>query len=107
MNAQTTAARPSAESTAPPPSSRAGSGAPAGTNFKVINNPTVASTTFSAKTDGQSNHSSSTPETSRPSIADPPATPAHAPTALSRAPSANVAVMTDSVVGMINAAPMP
>jgi hypothetical protein len=47
------------------------------------------------------------PEPRRPITAPPPAMPTHTPTAFARSSSGNEVVMTDSVVGMTNAAPTP
>jgi hypothetical protein len=66
-----------------------------------------ARTALRPNTDGQLKASSSRPAASRPTSALPPATPAHTPTARSRVSGGNVAVMIDSVVGMIIAAPTP
>ncbi len=62
---------------------------------------------MSANTDCHSQNSSRAPDTSRPRIAEPPATAAHTLTALTRSDSGNVPVIVESVAGMTRAAPMP
>ena len=68
---------------------------------------TTASATLSPKNEVQGNHSSSRPVAKRPRTAPPPAMPTHTPMACGRSSSGKEVVMTDSVVGMIAAAPTP
>ena len=108
MKAHTSADRETADSTPPTGSSAFGSctSCPGTTRIepaKAIS----ASTTLRPKTQDQLATSRIAPETSSPSRALPPATPAQAPTARSRSPAGKFEVMIESVVGMISAAPRP
>lgn len=78
-----------------------------GTNAIVPAAARTASTTLRAKKLFHENHSRSSPDANRPSTAPPPATPTHSPTARPRSSGGNEVVITDSVVGMTNAAPTP
>jgi hypothetical protein len=108
MIANTTPKRPSDDSRAPTGSSRT----PlelreVGTIGIAAAKASAASVTFTAKTDGHENHSSSAPESSRPKIAPAPAMPAQMPTARPRSSGGKTLVMIDSVVGITSAAPTP
>ena len=108
MTPKTSAARAVAERSVPTRSSRGGLvSRVAGTIASVPSSATVARTTLRTKIDCQGSHSSSTPEASRPSTPPPAATPTHVPTALPRSSGGNTVVITDSVTGMIIAAPTP
>src|SRR4029079_18800783 len=62
---------------------------------------------FTAKTARHDHHSSTRPEVRRPRIAEAPATPAQAPTALARCAAGKVEVIVESVAGITSAAPTP
>ena len=81
--------------------------ADSGTKRSVAIRAIAARTTLRPNTDCQWNHSSSTPELSRPSTALPPATAAHTLTARVRRSGGNVPVMVESVAGMTSEAPSP
>ena len=105
---KTTAARAAAERSVPTRSSRGGRcSRVAGTIASVPIRATAARTALRTKIDCQGSHSSSTPDASNPSTPPPAATPTHVPTALPRSSGGKTVVITDSVTGMIIAAPTP
>ncbi len=108
MTPKTSAPRPAAERSEPTRSSRGGRASRvAGTIASVPRSATAARTTLKTKIDCQGSHSSMTPEASKPSTPPPAATPTHVPTALPRSSGGKMVVITDSVTGMIIAAPTP
>ena len=108
MTPKTSAARAAAERSVPTRSSRGGRvSRVAGTIASVPRRATAARTTLRTKIDCHGSHSSRTPEASRPSTPPPAATPTHVPTALPRSSGGKTVVITDSVTGMIIAAPTP
>ena len=96
------------DSTAPIQSRAGGSSsAEPGTTASTPTRASPASATLRPKNDCQAKNSRSAPVTNRPSTAPPPAMPTHTPMALGRSAPENEVVMTDRVVGMIAAAPIP
>ncbi len=105
---KTSAASAAAERSAPTRSIRGGRASRvAGTIASVPMSAMVARTTLKTKIDCHGSHSSITPEASNPSTPPPAATPTHVPTALPRSSGGKTVVITDSVTGMIIAAPTP
>ena len=104
----TTVTRPTTAIRAPGTSSfGASESADSGTTFRVPAMAMTASTTLRAKTERQSQNSSSVPEATTPSTALAPATPAQMLTALVRSVAAKVPVIVDRVAGITSAAPTP
>src|SRR5215216_1422558 len=108
MMANTTPEIPATDNTAPTGSIAACSGSlEVGTTAAVPASARAASTTLSAKIEGQEKNSSRAPETRRLTNVPAPATPAHTPTAPARSSGGNTLVTIESVIGMIIAAPTP
>ena len=108
MTPKMIAASAAAERSAPTGSSRGGRASRvAGTIASVPTSATAARRTLRTKIDCQGSHSSRTPDASSPSTPPPAATPTHVPTALPRSSGGKTVVITDSVTGMIIAAPTP
>ena len=108
MIAQTSAVRPAIESTAPTGSSgRAWGSRDSGMSRMPAAIATAAIGTLIQNTALQSNASSSAPPATGPSTMPMPDTAAQAPIARPRSSAGKIAVMIESVEGMMNAPPTP
>jgi hypothetical protein len=108
MIPNTVAATATSESRAPGMSSAGGSSsADCGTTARTPISATAARPTLSPKNDCHGKYSSRNPVANKPRTAPPPAMPTQMPMARGRSCSGNDVVMTDSVVGMMAAAPTP